>query len=127
MSEIKACGIVLCALVICVVFKNLKVEYSLFIRILVTIGIFAVSLSIFYPVLTYITEISKGTSIYSYIPILFKALGIAFAVQITADICKDSGEEALAERICFFGKAEILVISLPLIKNLFKLTEVLLK
>ena len=127
MNEVKACGIVLCALIICVVFKNLRPEYSLLIRIVVTVGIFAVSLSIFYPVLTYIADISKNTSIYTYIPLLFKSLGIAFAVQITADICKDSGEEALAERICFFGKAEILVISLPLIKNLFKLTEVLLK
>ena len=127
MNEIKVCGIVLCALIICVVFKNLKSEYSLLIRILVTIGIFALSLSIFYPVLTYISEISRNTSISAYMPILFKALGIAFTVQTTADICKDTGETALAERICFFGKAEILVISLPLIKNLFELTEVLLK
>lgn len=127
MNEIKACGIVLCALVICIVFKNLKAEYSLFVRIAITIGIFLVSLSIFHPVLTYIIEISKNTSIYRYMPILFKSLGIAFTVQITADICKDSGEESLAERICFFGKAEILVISLPLIKNLFNLTENLLK
>lgn len=127
MNEIKACGIVLCALVICVVFKNLKSEYSLLIRLIISISVFSVSLSIFYPVLSFIDGIAKNSTIHQYIPMLFKALGIAFVVQITADICKDAQENSLAERICLFGKAQILVISLPLIKNLFQLTEELLK
>lgn len=127
MNEIKACGIVLCALIVCIVFKNIKSEYSLFIRLLITVSVFCISLSIFYPVLKYIEDISKGTAIYQFIPILFKALGIAFAVQITADICRDAQENSLAERICFFGKAEIIVISLPLIKNLFQLCETLIE
>ena len=126
MNEFKACGIVLCALIVCIVFKNIKSEYSLFVRLLITVSIFCVSLSIFYPVLKYIEDISKGTSIYQFIPILFKALGIAFAVQMTADICRDAQENSLAERICFFGKAEIIVISLPLIKNMFQLCETLI-
>ncbi len=127
MTEIKACGIILSALIICVIFKDIKSEYSLFIRILITVSVFGVSLSIFYPVLTYINEISKNTTASKYVPILFKALGIAFSVEITANICKDANEHSLAERISFFGKAEILLLSLPLIKDLFKLTENLLK
>ena len=127
MNELKACGIVLCSLIVCIVFKNLKNEYSLFIRLIVTVSIFAVSLGIFYPVITYINEISANTQIHQFLPILFKALGIAFTVQITADICKDAQESALAERVYFFGKAEILVISLPLVKKLFELSQALLE
>ena len=123
MTEIKACGIVLCALAVCIVFKNLQNEYSLFIRLIITVSITVASLSIIYPVLSYIDEIAKETVIYSYIPILIKSLGIAFAVQITSDICKDAGEVGLSDRISFFGRAEILVISLPLIKSLFELCE----
>ena len=126
-NEIKACGIVICALVVCVIFKRIKDEYSLFIRIAVTSSIFIASMGILYPVLVYITEISKDTPIQAYVSTLVKALGIAFTVQITADICKDAGEGSLAEKITLFGKAEILVISLPLIKSLFVLTEKLLK
>ena len=125
MNELKACGLVLCALIVCIVFKNIKNEYSLFIRLLITISVFCISLSIFYPVLKYIEEISNGTEIYQYVPTLFKALGIAFAVQITADICRDAQENSLAERICFFGKAEIIVISLPLVKKLLQFCEAL--
>jgi stage III sporulation protein AD len=73
--------------------------------------------------LSFLDEISKNTPVYQYIPTLIKALGIAFVVQITADVCIDAQESALAERITLFGKAEILIVSLPLIKNLFKLCE----
>ena len=127
MNEIKACGIVLCALIVCVIFKRIKEEYSLLIRIVVAASVFTVSISVLYPVLTYISDISEKTPIKAYIPTLFKALGIAFSVQITADICKDAGEGSLAEKITLFGRAEILIISLPLVKSLFTLAESLLE
>ena len=127
MTEIKACGIVLCALVVCIVFKKLQNEYSLFVRLGITVSITLVSLAIIYPVLSYIDEIAKKTIIYNHIPILIKALGIAFAVQITSDICKDAGENGLGERICFFGRVELIVISLPLIKSMFELCERLME
>lgn len=127
MNEIKACGIVLCALIICIIFKRIKEEYSLLVRVVIAIAVFAVSISMLYPVLTYISDIAENTQIKAYIPTLFKALGIAFTVQITADICKDANESSLAERIAFLGRAEILVISLPLVKNLFSLAEALME
>lgn len=121
------CGIILCALIVCLIFKNLRSEYSLFIRIFITIFSSLASLSIFYPVFSFIDNISKNTVVYNYLPILMKSLGIAFAVQITADVCNDAQESSLANRIMLFGKAEILVLSLPLIKNLFSLCEGLIK
>lgn len=120
------CGLVLCALIICIVFKNLKNEYSLLIRIIITVIISTVSLALVTPLFSFIDEISKNTAVYSYLPTLIKALGIALAVEITADICVDSGEGALGERIELFGKVQILVISMPLIKNLFKLCEAII-
>lgn len=121
MENIKVCGIVICALLVCIVFKNIKSEFSLFIRLAITIAITLISLAIFYPIISYIDTISKDTVMYKYIPILIKALGIALCVQITSEICKDAGESAIAERVNLFGKAQILVLSLPLIKNLLDL------
>lgn len=127
MTDIKICGFVLCALVICVFFKNLKSEYSLFIRIIVTSLVSVFTLAAVYPVLTYIEEITKNTVIYQYLPVIMKALGIAFSVHLTADVCMDAGEGALADKIIIFGKVEILILSLPLIKSLFSLAEELAK
>jgi len=121
------CGLVLCALVVCIIFKNLRSEYSLFIRIFITCFVTVATFAIFYPILSFIDDISKNTAVYIYMPTLIKALGIAFAVQITADVCNDAQESTLANRITLFGKAQILVLSLPLIKNLFTLCENLIK
>ena len=127
MNDIKLCGLILCALVICVIFKNIKNEYSLFVRLGITLVVSLASIGIMYPIFSYIDEIAKGTIIYSYIPTLIKALGITFAIQITSDACVDAGESSLSERISLFGRIEILLITLPLIKDLFSMTEELLK
>ncbi len=108
-------------------FKNMRSEYSLFIRIILTLGVSLVTISLAFPILTYINEIAKGTALEKYLPSLIKALGIAVSVQITADICKDAGEEALASRIYLFGQAEILIISIPIMKNLLSLCSEILK
>lgn len=126
MENLKIYGIIICALCACVLFKGFKSEYSLFIRLVVTAGVSLICISMIYPVLSYINEISQGTEIEKYIPALIKALGIAIATQITSDICKDAGEEALSSRVCLFGQAEILVISMPIIKNLFSLCSKIL-
>ena len=126
MNEIKMCGIVLCALVVCVVFKNIKTEYSLFVRTTISCLVSVVSLLILQPILSFISEISKDTPVYQYIPTLIKALSVAFIVQITADVCNDAQESSLAEKISLFGKVEILIISLPLVKGIFELSKSLI-
>lgn len=123
MNEIKMCGIILCTLSICIVFKNLKQEYSFFVRIIVSFFVAISTLAIIQPILSFISEISRDTPLYSYVPTLIKALSIAFIVQITQDICNDAQEAGLGEKIALFGKVEILALSLPLIKNIFELCK----
>lgn len=126
MNEIKMCGIVLCALVLCITFKNLRQEYSLFIRLVISSLVTIVSITILKPILSFINEISYNTPVYDYIPVLIKALSVAFLVQITADVCNDAQESSLSEKIALFGKAEILVISLPLLKKMLELSKALI-
>lgn len=127
MENVKVCGIVLCALCVCIVFKSIKSEYSLFIRLAITVATTTISLSVLYPVLLYVDEISSNTAIYKYLPTMIKALGVAVAVEITSDICKDAGENAIAERVSLFGRAEILILAIPMIKDLFSLCDNLLR
>ena len=123
MEIVKACGIVICVVSICVIFNNLKSEYSLFIRLLLTISTGFLSLTVFYPILTFVNNISSGTKIQEYFPILLKALGISLLVQITSDICRDSGEGTIAQRVEMLGKAEIILLCIPLIKEILHLCE----
>jgi stage III sporulation protein AD len=49
--------------------------------------------------------------------ILLKALGLAFLTEITAGICRDSGEAGLASWVEMAGKMEILLLALPLVRE----------
>lgn len=127
MSELKLCGIVICGIVLCTAFKGIKNEYSLFVRLGITVLVTALSLALFLPILAYIEDITLNTEIYNYIPTLIKILGIAIISELTSDICIDANENGIAAKVSLFAKAEILVLTLPLIKSLFDMCQGLLK
>ncbi|MDR0974599.1 MAG: hypothetical protein LBL80_02775 [Ruminococcus sp.] len=72
------------------------------------------------------TIFDKAGASDTYINILFKALGICYITQFASDICKDSGEGALAVQIEIAGKITLLLLSLPLFEALTDLVTVLL-
>ena len=70
-----------------------------------------------------IREISQKSSFREEIEIMIKALGIAATAQVTADICRTAGENALAGQVELIGKTEILLLSLPLATRLFAVLQ----
>ena len=60
---------------------------------------------------------SSGIDI-SFFEILLKALAISVLSDISASICRDSGNNTLAKTVDLFGKTMIIVISLPILKKL---------
>lgn len=127
MNDLKFCGIIICCIVLTSVFKNLKSEYTLFIRIGITFLVSIISFSLFAPIFDYINEITKNTVIYQYLPSLIKILGIVIITEITIDICNDSGESGIGSKVSLFAKSEILLLTLPLVKELFNLCQNLSK
>ena len=126
MTDFKMCGLALCGIVLCTIFKSIKNEYSLFIRLGISVLIMLFSFSLFLPILTYIEEISKGTAAYSYIPLLIKILGLSVVLQLTIDVAKDAGEESIATKIGLLGKMQILILTMPLISSLFEMCKEML-
>lgn len=53
-----------------------------------------------------------------YAKTLVKALGVAFACETGADVCRELGETGIASKIELAGKIEILVFSLPVAMDL---------
>lgn len=53
-----------------------------------------------------------------YASILFRALGICFLAQFAADACRDAGESALASRVELGGKTAVVILSLPLFREI---------
>lgn len=55
-----------------------------------------------------------------------KVLAAGFLCGTAAEICTDLGATSIAAKLTLLGKAEILLLSLPLLKELFSRVEVLL-
>ena len=127
MNDIRLCGIVICCVVIVSIFKGIKTEYTLFLRIIITILISAFSFVLFIPILEYMNEITKGTQFHAYLPTLIKILGIAIITELTSDICIDAGENSIASKVSLFAKSEILLLTLPLIKELLGICQELIR
>ena len=126
MSIYQLCGLALCAVFACMIPGIKHTEYALAIRIVFGIVIFALAVSLFSPYMQLIEQLVEGSLLESYYPFLLRAIGIAFLTEITATVCRDSGEESIAKNIELLAKAEILNLSLPLIKELIKISEALL-
>ncbi len=123
MSVIQICGAAICCLIASFILKEHRMGFSIFLSILGGIFITAAAVKGLYPVIEFIKDISEDSAFSKYIPIMIKALGIAFAVQITSDICKDAGESGLASKLELFGKVQLIIISLPLISDLINLAK----
>ena len=53
--------------------------------------------------------------------ILMKTMGICFLTQTAEDVCRDAGESSLGAKIELAGKAAILLLCLPLFRELLSI------
>ena len=57
-------------------------------------------------------------NISDYAEVVFKGLGAALVTHICSAICRETGRSSLADGVEFAGKIEILLLSLPLVREL---------
>ena len=119
MSYLKIIGFAITALTATILFKRMKEEYALFISLVTSISLTLTAFMILEPVITYIGSIGETVQAENHAALIMKSAGIAVITGIASDLCKDSGETSLGNRLELCGKALILSLSLPLIKNVF--------
>ena len=118
---IKYCGVALCALAAILILKGQKSDFAVFVGAAAGVILLGVAVTTFLPVFDFIKNMVLQTSFSQYMTPLGKALGITLAVQLSAEVCRDAGEASLASKLELVGKAEILLLALPLISELIAL------
>lgn len=125
MEIIKIVGIALIALVIIIMLKQYRPEYAIFISILTGILILILVMDRLTGIINLIQSIEDKFSINTqFIALLIKITGIAFLSEFAVNICKDSGEAAIASKIEIGSKIIIISMSIPIISSLL---EIILK
>lgn len=125
---IKVVGIVLTALIINIVLKNYSKEFTFLINIVCTIIIFTLISKDLKGIVDRLTSISNEISVLlPYIKIMLKILGISMIAQLLSDLCRDNGENTLANQTELSAKIIILVTALPLFTTIMDIMTGMLK
>lgn len=78
------------------------------------------------PLLAWVSDLCQAAGLGERAALLFKGLGVALLTQLCADLCRQSGEGQLASGVELAGKAELLLLCLSPLKQLFELASQLL-
>ena len=126
MTILKLCMVALLIVAVSNVIRGWKSDFLPLIRIgsIVLFGTLLITSA--KPLLSLITTLGNGANASQYIEIILKGLGIVILTQICSDICRDSGESTLAGHIETVGKLELLLLCIPLIKEILATAEALL-
>lgn len=122
----KICIAAVTAVCLCVIVKQWKADFLPLLRLATTVLFAGAVLSLASPLVAFLREMSATAGVATYAVFLLKALGIAVLTQCAADICRDAGESGIAGGVELAGKAEILLLCLPLIGEILATANKLL-
>lgn len=122
MDIIKIIGIGLISLIIIIILKQYRPEFTIYVSIIAGILIIMLSMDKLTGIINILTTLSNKTGLNSeYLGILLKITGIAMLTEFAVSICNDAGESAIATKVDLGGKIIIISISIPIIVALLEL------
>ncbi len=121
MDIIKIIGIGLIAVIIVIILKQYKPEFTIYVSICAGIIILGLVMTRLSAIIQLLTELSnKVSDTNGFLTVLIKITGIAFLTEFAVSICKDSGESAIASKVDLGGKVIIISMSIPIISALLE-------
>lgn len=124
--KIVGIGIIIC--VVIVVVKQIKPEFALIVLIAGSIVMLVYIFNYFTNILGVFDTILQKTGINSELfSIILKIVGVGYLIEFAANICSDSGNPAIADKVVLCGKLIILVMCMPIITNLLNIIVGLLE
>ncbi len=121
MDIVKIIGVGLIALIIIIIVRQYKPEFTLYISLLAGAIILLFLLDKIDAIVSLLTSLANKTAINNeFLVLLIKITGIAFLTEFAVSVCKDSGESAIANKIDMGGKVIIVSMSIPIISSLLE-------
>ncbi len=123
MNIIAVCGCAVISACIISAIRHLKPEMASIASAVAGVLIVVYAVTTVAPFISFIRGIAQQQGVESYFTLMLKATAISFCCKMSAEICADCGENMLASRVELAGKAGIVLISLPIIQQLFDIAR----
>ena len=118
MDIIKIIGIGFLTLIITIILKEYKKEYAVYAVLIGGALIILYSIDTLKSIITFLTEISNNSNYNNlFISLLLKITGISILTEYAVSICRDVGENSIANKIDFGGKILVISLSIPVIST----------
>ena len=122
MEIIKIIGIGLLALVMIVIMKQHKPEFTVYISIIAGILILSLMLPKIEGIIQLLHNLSQKASINNqFLLLLLKMTAITFLIEFAVTVCKDAGESAIASKVELGGKVIMIAMSIPIVSSLLEM------
>lgn len=121
MDIIKIIGVGLIALIIIIIVKQYRPEFTMYVSVAAGIIILLLVMDKLSSIIDLLTNLANKTSINNeFIFLLIKITGIAILTEFASSVCKDSRETAIASKVDMGGKIIIIAMSIPIIASLLE-------
>ncbi len=120
------CFLAIFSAVIGILVREQNPKFALFLGATASILFFTLAWQYISPVIRYFQSLIANTGQASLFEILLKALGIAVLISIVSELCRDLGENSLADKVDFCGKAVLFYLALPIFRQIFEIIGELL-
>ncbi len=127
MDIVKVIGIGFLTLIITIILKEYKKEYAIYAVLIGGLIIIFYSMDTIKSIIDFINTLSNNQNYNGeFISLLLKITGISILTEYAVSICKDSGENSIANKIDFGGKVIVISLSIPVMQTtLTTLTKLL--
>jgi len=118
MDIFKVIIIAFVSIAMCLILKQIRPELAMLTALMTVIVIIFFSLNYIGQVVDLVKELSSKAGLpLDVMTIIIKIIGISYIVEFAVNVCKDSGESAIASKIELAGKCIILVLGMTIIGN----------
>ena len=118
MDTWKICGLALICVIAFSVVRHMGRDFEVPMKLASAVVFFGLILGIARPLMVYVRQMLGEGAISEYAELLLGALGIAVLTGICADICRECRETSIASYVEIAGRLEILLLCVPLIRDI---------
>ena len=112
-------GVGILGAILSVTVKNYRPELGIAISVLTGVAIFFMAARSLENVVSGIYSMCEKVGVdIAFFKVVVKVIAIAYITQFASELCRDSGERAIAKKLEMAGKTAVIAAMLPIIKSL---------
>ena len=112
-------GVGIIGTILSVTVKNYRPEIGILVSVITGATIFFAVAKSLGSVASGIYEMCEGVGVdIAFFKVVVKVIAIAYITEFASELCRDSGEGAIAKKLEMAGKTAVVAAMMPIIKNL---------